>query len=82
MLLRWRAVDAPTPTRLWQEWYETHIEACWLSSMRHEQEGKIWSHSLLDKDFGQKHVKIRAWNALGPLLNGFGQFPDSWAVLQ
>ena len=41
MRLRWRGVDAPTPTKHWQEWYETHIGAKWPPRARHKKQVKI-----------------------------------------
>ena len=41
MRLRWRGVDAPTLTKHWQEWYETHIGAKWPPRARHKKQVKI-----------------------------------------
>ena len=60
MLLRWRGVDAPTLTKHWQEWYETHIGACWPSSARHKKRTKIGPAALSTRISATSVRKMRS----------------------
>ena len=82
MLLRWRGVDAPTLTKHWQEWYETHIKAKWLSLARHQKRAKIgpaapstWSSAKSMRNLGPGTFRRRFWRG-----SGTSQMPLGWLL--